>query len=68
MGETDRSNEYGETRNEGIKYIGKSRGVLKEKLGRHSNAWPVYQKCGERAYWWRREVSMAVEGRAERRE
>jgi hypothetical protein len=28
-GETEQSNEYGETRNEGIKHRGKSRGVLK---------------------------------------
>jgi len=40
--------------------------VLKEKLGRHSNVWPVYQKCGQTAYWWRREFSTAVEGTADR--
>jgi hypothetical protein len=52
VGEINQSNEYGETRNEGITYThrGKSRGVLKEKLGKHSDAWPVYQKCGQTAY------------------
>ena len=42
-------------------HTGKMRGVLKEKLGRHSNAWPVYHKCGQTAYWWSRQVSVAVE-------
>ena len=43
--ELNQSTENKETKNEGIQHMKVNQGDLKEKMGKQSTAWPVYQQC-----------------------
>jgi hypothetical protein len=39
--------------------------VFKEEMEKQTNAWPVHQKHTQTAYWRKRHVAVAIEGRTE---